>query len=125
MAPAGSALSGLRGRCPRCGVGKLYAGPLTLSIDRSCASCGLDYSFADPGDGPAVFAIFILGVLALGGALIAEFKLGVPIWGHVLLWGFLLPLFALWLLRGLKGALVAQQFKYKAEQARSPVAPRD
>ena len=34
-----------------------------------CERCGLDYRFIDTGDGPAVFAIFILGFLVLGGAL--------------------------------------------------------
>jgi len=39
-------------RC-RCGKGKLFAGFLTL-LPR-CEVCGLDYGFADSGDGPAVF----------------------------------------------------------------------
>ena len=34
----------------------------------------------------------------IGGALIAEFKFGVPWWGQVLLWGILTPLAAVFLL---------------------------
>ena len=49
----------------------------------TCSNCGLDYKFVDTGDGPAVFAIFILGFLIVGGALIAEFKFGIPFWAHV------------------------------------------
>ena len=49
--------------------------PAGLVLRETCDRCGLDYAFADSGDGPAVFAIFILGFLVLGGALLAEFKL--------------------------------------------------
>jgi uncharacterized protein (DUF983 family) len=82
-----------------------------------CAACGLDFAFIDAGDGPAVFAIFILGFLILGGAMIAEFVFAVPVWGHVLLWGILTPLLALGLLKVLKGTLAALQFRYKAREA--------
>ncbi|MGQ0672175.1 MAG: DUF983 domain-containing protein [Hyphomicrobium sp.] len=108
--------SGLLGRCPRCGQGPLFKN--VLEVRERCPGCGLDYRFIDTGDGPAVFAIFILGFLVLGGALIAEFKYGVPWWGHVILWGLLTPLLALALLRWLKGTLIALQYKHKAEQGR-------
>lgn len=105
---------GLPGRCPRCAEGALFAGPFTLSLRPSCSVCGLDYKFIDTGDGPAIFAIFILGFLVLGGALVAEFKFGVPAWGHVALWGILTPVSALLLLRGLKSKLVALQWRHDA-----------
>ena len=66
----------------------------------------------------AVFAIFILGFLVLGCALLVEFKIGPPVWVHVLLWGILTPLLALGLLRVLKGTLIALQYKHKAEEGR-------
>lgn len=103
-------------RCPRCGEGPLFVKVLNMR-DR-CSSCGLDYKFVDTGDGPMVFAIFILGFLCMGGALIAEFKFGVPWWGHVLLLGFFTPLIAVFLLRFLKAGLIALQFKNKAEEGR-------
>lgn len=115
--PAPLLAAGLACRCPRCGVGPLFAGGLSLRLAERCRSCGLDYRFIDTGDGPAVFAIFILGFVVLGGALIAEFAFGVPVWGHVLLWGVLTPLLALGLLRTLKALLVALQYRYKARQA--------
>ena len=110
---------GLPGRCPRCAKGALFAGPFTLSLAPTCAVCGLDYKFIDAGDGPAIFAIFILGVLVLGGALIAEFKFGVPAWAHVALWGVLTPVLALLLLRWFKSQLSAQQWKHNAGEGRS------
>ena len=84
----------------------------------SCPACGLDYRFVDAGDGPAVFAIFILGVLVLGGALLVEFRLLPPVWVHVLLWGVLTPLLALGLLRVLKSTLIALQYHHKAQEGR-------
>ena len=72
--PTASVLAaGLSGRCPRCGRGALFRRGLVLRD--KCEDCGLSYAFADSGDGPAVFAIFILGFLILGGALLVEFKL--------------------------------------------------
>jgi uncharacterized protein (DUF983 family) len=116
-APTASVLAaGLRGRCPRCGQGALFRRGLVLR--EKCESCGLSYAFADSGDGPAVFAIFILGFLILGGALLVEFKLHPPPWVHVLLWGILTPLLAFFLLRVLKATLIALQFKHKADQGR-------
>ena len=109
-------LCGLKGRCPRCGEGALFASGLYLR--EQCGRCGLSFAFADPGDGPAVFAIFILGFLVLGGALLVEFKLGAPVWVHVVLWGVLTPVLAFAILRVLKATLIALQYKHQAEQGR-------
>ena len=103
-------------RCPRCGKGPLFV--KVLNMRNACEVCGLDYKFIDTGDGPAVFAIFILGFVCVGGALFVEFKLGVPWWMHVLLWGILTPLVAVFLLRFLKAGLIALQYKHKAEEGR-------
>ncbi len=109
-------MAGLKCCCPRCGKGPLFK--QVLNMRDNCSSCGLDYKFVDTGDGPAVFAIFILGFLCMGGALIAEFKFGVPWWAHVLLLGFFTPLLAVFLLRFLKATLIALQYQNKAEEGR-------
>jgi uncharacterized protein (DUF983 family) len=108
--------AGLKARCPRWGVGALFRSGLTLRHrwDR----CGLSYAFAVGGVGPAVFAIFILGFLVLGGALLVEFRLGPPVWVHVVLWGVLTPLLAFVLLRVLKAVLIALQFRHQAGEGR-------
>lgn len=106
----------LAGKCPRCGKGPLFKN--VLELRPACQSCGLDYKFIDTGDGPAVFAILILGIVVLGGALIAEFTFGVPLWGHIVLWGLLTPLLALGMLRVLKAMLIGLQYRNKAEQGR-------
>jgi uncharacterized protein (DUF983 family) len=103
-------------RCPRCGEGKLFKN--VLETRPACERCGLDYRFIDTGDGPAVFAIFILGFLILGGALYVEFTFDPPVWVHIALWGALTPLIALILLRFLKAMLIALQYRNKAEEGR-------
>jgi uncharacterized protein (DUF983 family) len=116
VASASAVAAGLKARCPRCGAGALFRKGLALR--EKCDRCGLSYAFADSGDGPAVFAIFILGFLILGGALLVEFKLNPPVWVHVVLWGIATPLLAFFLLRVLKATLIALQYKHKAEQGR-------
>jgi uncharacterized protein (DUF983 family) len=110
------AAAGLKARCPRCGEGALFKRGLVLR--EKCDRCGLSYAFADSGDGPAVFAIFILGFLVLGGALLVEFKLGPPVWVHFVLWPVITVALAFFLLRVLKATLIALQYKHKAEQGR-------
>jgi uncharacterized protein (DUF983 family) len=113
QAPTASpVVAGLKGRCPHCGAGALFRSGLVLR--ERCERCGLSYAFADSGDGPAVFAIFILGFVVLAGALLVEFRIGPPIWVHVVLWGVLTPLLAFVLLRVLKGTLIALQYKHRA-----------
>ena len=109
-------LTGLAGRCPRCGKGHLFAGFLTLRS--RCESCGLDYAFADAGDGPAVFVILIAGFIVVGLALIVEFVYQPPFWLHALLWLPLILVVTLAPLRLIKGLLIALQFHHKAAEGR-------
>ncbi|MCC7252201.1 DUF983 domain-containing protein [Hyphomicrobium sp.] len=108
--------AGTLARCPRCGLGPLFHNGLMLRP--ACSGCGLDYRFIDTGDGPAVFAILILGFVVLGGALFVEFRYEPPVWVHVVLWGILTPLLAFILLRFLKAILIALQWTHKAEEGR-------
>jgi uncharacterized protein (DUF983 family) len=107
---------GLRCRCPRCGEGKLFTGFLTLRP--SCERCGLDYKFADAGDGPAVFVILIGGAIVVAAALITEVAYRPPYWLHALLWVPLILLVTLVPLRPLKGLLIALQFHHRAAEGR-------
>ena len=109
--------AGLRGRCPRCGEGKLFNGYLDLAP--RCERCKLDYSLADAGDGPAVFVILIAGFVVVGAALVVEATWRPPYWLHALLWLPLLLIMTLGLLRPLKGLLVTLQYHHKAEEGRA------
>ncbi len=114
--PISAFAAGISGRCPRCGRGSLFRG--FLDIAPKCTSCELDYSFADAGDGPAVFVILIVGFIVVGIALVVSLNTALPYW---LMLTIFLPLtlaLCLGLLRPLKGLLVALQFKHKAREGR-------
>lgn len=119
---AQSILTGLAGRCPACHKGSLFAGFLT--VDKKCGSCGLDYSFADAGDGPAIFVILISGFIVVGAALIVEFAYQPPFWLHALLWGPLILAVTLLPLRLLKGLLIVLQYHHRAAEGRFEREPR-
>jgi uncharacterized protein (DUF983 family) len=107
--------AGLPGRCPRCGKGRLFNGFLALAP--RCEQCGLDFGFADAGDGPAVFVMSIAGFIVLGGAMTVEILYKPPFWVHALLWlpaGLAVPLM---LLRPFKGVLVALQYRYRPDES--------
>ena len=107
--------SALGAKCPRCSQGQLFSSRVSLTLRKDCDRCGLDYGFAEAGDGPAVFAIFILGVLVLAGAMIAEFKLGIPYLYHMPFWLIMTPLLALFLLRRLKATLLTIQYSQRED----------
>lgn len=108
--------TGVRGLCPRCGQGHLFEGFLTLKPE--CEVCGLDYSFADPADGPAFFVICFGCVpsVLLGVWLQVAFE--APYWVHLLTTMPFMLLTCILPLRPLKGWLVASQYFYKAEEGR-------
>ena len=108
--------AGLACRCPRCGKGKLFTGFLTLKPH--CEACGLDYSFIDSGDGPAVFIIMFAGFIVVGCALAVEFAYQPPLWLHAVLWVPLVLLVTLAPLRAMKGLLIALQYHHKAAEGR-------
>ena len=115
-APVDPISAGLKGRCPRCGEGRMFAGLLTLA--RRCGVCGLDYAFADAGDGPAVFVILIIGFIVVGLALWMEVSYAPPLWLHFLLWIPLTIVLCLTALRLIKGVLIALQYRNKAAEGR-------
>jgi uncharacterized protein (DUF983 family) len=106
----------LFGRCPRCGEGKLFDGLLNLAP--KCDKCGLDYAFADSGDGPAVFVILLAGCVVLGLALWVELAYEPPFWVHLVIFLPLTVVVCLGLLRPLKSFMVSAQFHHKAEEGR-------
>jgi len=107
--------TGLLGRCPRCGKGALFQGFLTLAP--CCAACGLDYSFADTGDGPSFFASFLGGFLTLLVGVYAQVVYSPSWWVYALLL-IVGSVATIGLIRPLKGVLVALQYANKAEQGR-------
>ena len=106
--------TGLACRCPRCGKGRLFEG--FLGLRARCEACGLDYGFADSGDGPAVFVIFFAGAVVVFSALAVEVLYQPPYWLHALLWLPLILLTTLAPLRPAKGLMIALQYRHKAAE---------
>ncbi|MDP8916858.1 MAG: DUF983 domain-containing protein [Pseudomonadota bacterium] len=104
--------TGLRGRCPRCGEGRLFAG--FLRLERRCDSCGLELERFNAADGPAFFAMSLVGVFVGFAALFVEVAYQPPVWVHLLIWLPVIAIMSLALLRPLKGLLVAQAFHHRA-----------
>ena len=115
-APVDPVKAGLSGRCPRCGEGRPFRG--FLSVGDRCGNCGLDYSFADAGDGPAVFVILIIGFVVVGLALWMEVSLNPPLWLHFMLWIPLTLVLSLVALRLIKGLLIVLQYRNNAAEGR-------
>ena len=104
--------TGIRCRCPRCGVGPLFQGYLT--IRKQCSNCGLDYGFADPADGPAFFVMSAVGIIGMILLMAFEFTVHPPIWVHAVVTLPLLVAMCLGCLRPFKAWLVAEQYIHKA-----------
>jgi uncharacterized protein (DUF983 family) len=108
--------TGPLGLCPRCGKGHIFRGFLKM---RSCCEvCGLDFSYADPADGPAVFVQLFACVPGVVFILMMEILWDPPLWVFIAAG---LPVFVLTTLlplRPIKGWLVASQFYFKAQEGR-------
>jgi uncharacterized protein (DUF983 family) len=108
--------TGVLGRCPRCGKGKLFKG--FLELRPSCDYCGLDYSFADPADGPSFFVVTFACLPVVIFAAWLEIVYQPPYWVHLVTTLPLIFLTCVPPLRPLKGWLVASQYIYQAGEGR-------
>lgn len=106
----------MSGRCPRCGQGKLFDG--YLKVAPKCSRCGLEYSFAEAGDGAAWFVMLIAGTLAVAGVLFVELTWQPAYWVHALVAIPLAVLLPLAILRPIKGVLINRQYQTRAQEGR-------
>ncbi|HEY2132961.1 MAG TPA: DUF983 domain-containing protein [Acetobacteraceae bacterium] len=104
----------LRCRCPRCGEGKLFTGLLTLQT--ACPVCGLQFAGSDTGDAGAVILIMVLGAVIVGLAIWVEFHFSPPLWVHAVLWPVVTLPLAILMIRPMKAALVAGQFRHRSKE---------
>jgi uncharacterized protein (DUF983 family) len=114
--PVSPYVAGLLGKCPRCGKGPMFCG--LLSVAPSCSECGLDFSFADAGDGPAIFVMMIAGFIVCGLAWYVEVVYQPSYWIHAAIFLPLSIIVCVGLLRPTKGLLIALQYFNKAEEGR-------
>ena len=68
--------TGVAGKCPGCGRGKLFAGYLTVA--HACKNCGLSFAFADSGDGAAWFVMLFVCVVGVGSIVGVEIAYSPP-----------------------------------------------
>jgi uncharacterized protein (DUF983 family) len=102
---------GLRGRCPRCGQGKLFRA--FLKVDNNCSVCGLDFTPHRADDLPAYLVIVIVGHLVVPTALIIETDYSPPVWLQLSIYLPLTLILSLALLQPVKGAVVGMQWALK------------
>lgn len=96
-------------RCPKCGQGRLLKG--MLGFQDVCSTCGLSFKFHDSGDGPAFFAIMIVGFIVMGGAGVVEYHLAPPMWLHAAIWLPLTFVLCITILRVFKAGLILLEFR--------------
>ena len=107
------AAAALLGRCPRCGRGRFFDG--VLAVCPVCAVCGLDLAAQDAGDGPAVAGIFVIGALAVVGALMVDARWQPPLWVHAVLWSALVLPGSVYVMRVAKAGLAALQYRLRRD----------
>jgi uncharacterized protein (DUF983 family) len=116
MAEANTFRECILGLCPQCGQGPLFEG--YIAVRKQCPRCSLDYAIFDPGDGPAVFGILIVGAIVCGLALFVEFHFHPPLWVHAVLWLPLILALTFGFLRLAKSCLLVLQYKHRAGEGR-------
>ncbi len=99
---------GLRGRCPRCGEGKLFRA--FLKVDDHCPVCGLDYTPHRADDLPAYLVIVIVGHIVVPLVLMIETNYSPPVALQLAIYLPLTLILSLLLLQPVKGAVVGVQW---------------
>jgi uncharacterized protein (DUF983 family) len=99
---------GFRGRCPRCGEGKIFRAFLKVA-DR-CSACGLDFTPHRADDLPAYLVIVIVGHIVVPLALMIETNYSPPVALQLAIYLPLTLIASLLLLQPVKGAVVAVQW---------------
>jgi uncharacterized protein (DUF983 family) len=116
---------GLRGRCPRCGQGKLFCA--FLKVDNNCSVCGLDYTPHRADDLPAYLVIVIVGHILVPVILWIETDYAPPVWLQLSIYLPVTLIASLGLLQPVKGAVVGVQWALRMhgfdENAPSEIPP--
>jgi uncharacterized protein (DUF983 family) len=99
---------GFRGRCPRCGEGKLFRA--FLKVDNNCSVCGLDFTPHRADDLPAYLVIVIVGHIVVPTALMIETNYSPPVPLQLAIYLPFTLVASLLLLQPVKGAVVGMQW---------------
>ena len=99
---------GFRGRCPRCGQGKLFRA--FLKVDDHCSVCQLDFTPHRADDLPAYLVIVIVGHIVVPTILWIETDYSPSVALQLSIYLPLTLILSLALLQPVKGAVVAIQW---------------
>lgn len=99
---------GLRGRCPRCGEGKLFR--TFLKVDDRCSVCGQDFTPHRADDLPAYLVIVIVGHIMVPSVLWIETNYSPAVPLQLAIYLPLTLILSLLLLQPVKGAVVGVQW---------------
>jgi uncharacterized protein (DUF983 family) len=99
---------GFRGRCPRCGEGKLFRA--FLKVDNNCSVCDLDFTPHRADDLPAYLVIVIVGHIVVPMALMIETNYSPPVALQLAIYLPITLVASLALLQPVKGAVVGMQW---------------
>jgi uncharacterized protein (DUF983 family) len=99
---------GFRGRCPRCGEGKLFRA--FLKVNDHCTNCGQDFTAQRADDLPAYLVIIIVGHIVVPLSLMIETNYSPPVALQLAIYLPLTFLASLALLQPVKGAVVGVQW---------------
>src|ERR1700686_2186678 len=99
---------GFRGRCPRCGEGKLFRA--FLKVDDHCPVCGLDFTPHRADDLPAYLVIVIVGHIVVPMILWIETDYAPPVPLQLAIYLPFTLIASLLLLQPVKGAVVGVQW---------------
>ena len=98
----------LRGRCPACGEGRMFA--RFLKPSSSCGHCGQAWDVSRADDLPAYLVILILGHLLVPLMIEVNSALAIPLGVQAAFWPGLALILALLMIQPVKGAVIAFQW---------------
>ena len=99
---------GFRGRCPRCGEGKLFRA--FLKVDDHCSACGQDFTPHRADDLPAYLVIVMVGHIVVPSALWIETNYSPPVALQLAIYLPFTLIASLLLLQPVKGAVIGLQW---------------
>jgi uncharacterized protein (DUF983 family) len=106
-----SIMRGILNRCPACGSGRLFR-TFLKPVD-ACAACGEDMHHQRSDDLPPYISIMILGHVAVGGFMMTDTVLLIPMWAHFAIWVPITIATALLTIQPIKGGVIGLQWALK------------
>ena len=98
----------LRGRCPACGEGAMFA--RFLKPSPACNACGQPWDVSRADDFPSYIVILLLGHILVPLMIEVNSALDIPLGVQALLWPGLAVVLAAVLIQPVKGAVIAFQW---------------